>query len=284
MSHVNSKDILIEAKRKRYGVLGLLGGNLESVVGMIRAAEELRSPVILVYNMEVNPKIPMDLGVQLIVNAASNADVPVGTILDHGHDLETISRAIQYGASSVMFDGSGLPYEENVRKTKEVVNYAHARGVCVEAELGSIAGSAVDPADLGPSSHYTDPDIAADFVSRTGVDSLAISFGNAHGVYRGEPHLDLGRVRQVAEAVSVPLVMHGGSGLEDHFYPAIVEGGISKVCYYTSMARGAFKTIKTKVENEKANGAYHDLISWSVDYFYHETCKLLRLTGCTSVI
>jgi fructose-bisphosphate aldolase, class II len=284
MALVNSKDILIEARKKRYGVLGLLGGNLEAVVGMIKAAEELRSPVILVYNMEVNPKIPMEFGIPLIVNAAAAANIPVGTILDHGHDLQAISKAIKYGTSSVMFDGSGLPYEENVCRTKEVTDYAHARGVCVEAELGSIAGSAVDPNDLGPSSHFTGPDIAVDYVSRTGVDSLAISFGNAHGVYRGEPCLDLGRVREIAKAVKVPLVMHGGSGLEDGLYPTVIESGISKVCYYTSMARSVYQSIEAKMEKEGADRAYHDLTSWSIDYFYEETCRLIRLMGSVGVI
>jgi fructose-bisphosphate aldolase, class II len=284
MTLVNSKDILSEAKKKRYGVLGLLGGNLESVIGMVKAAEELRSPLILVYNMEVNPQIPIELGMPLIVKAARIANVPVGTILDHGHDMETIAQAIEFGASSVMYDGSGLPYAENLCKTKEVVDYAHERGVCVEAELGSISGSVLNEDDLGPSSTFTDPEVAVDFVSKTGVDNLAISFGNAHGVYRGQPILDLERVRQIANAVEVPLVMHGGSGLEERLYPMIVESGISKVCYYTSMARGVFQEIEMKMEKASFNGAYHDLISWAIDYFYRDTSRLLRLVGCDGVV
>jgi fructose-bisphosphate aldolase, class II len=284
MTLVNSKDILVEGRKRQYGVLGLLGGNLESVIGMVKAAEELRSPLILVYNEEVNPKVRIELGMPMIVHAAKIASIPVGTILDHGHDLVTIAQAIEYGASSVMFDGSGLPYDENLTRTKEVVDYAHSKGVCVEAELGSIAGSVIDVDDNGPSSTFTDPEIAADFVLKTGVDSLAISFGNAHGIYQGQPQLDLERVRQIAKAVQIPLVMHGGSGLDDRLYPMIVESGITKVCYYTTMARGAFQEIMTKAEKGSHNGAYHDLISWSIDYFYRDTCRLLKLVGCAGTV
>lgn len=285
MPLVSSKEILAEAKEKRYGVPGLLGGNLEMVIGQIMAAEEKGSPVILVFNQEVNPKIPIELGMPLIVNAAKRARVPVATILDHGHSLESIVKAIRLGTSSVMFDGSSLPYEENVKRTKEVVRIAHAAGVCVEAELGSIAGSAVDPEESGPESAFTDPDMAADFVERTGVDALAISFGNVHGAYRGEPHLDLDRVRKIRSVVDIPLVMHGGSGLDESEYGKIVESGISKVCYYTTMARGAYNDLRSMMADAGQNViAYHDVISRAIDYFYTETKKLLDILGGSGVV
>jgi fructose-bisphosphate aldolase class II len=285
MPHVSSKEILSEARERRYGVAGLVGGNLEMVIGQIAAAEERRSPLILVFNQEVTAKIPMELGMSLIVNAAEKAHVPVATILDHGQSIESIVRAIRFGSSSVMFDGSSLPYEENVKRTREVVRIAHAAGVCVEAELGSIVGSAVEPEDRGTEAAFTDPGMAADFVDKTGIDALAISFGNAHGVYKGEPNLDLERVRRIRSMVDVPLVMHGGSGLAESEYARIVESGISKVCYYTAMARGASGDLrKMMLDAGQDNIVYHHIISRAIDYFYTETRKLLDILGCSGVV
>lgn len=279
MALVNCRDILQEGREKGYGVLSLLGGNIEMALGMIRAAEEMSHPIILTFTQEVNLGIPLEVGMPMLVNAAQRANVPVGTILDHGSDLNMVMRAIDCGTKSVMFDGSLLPYEENILRTKEVVDYSHPRGVCVEAELGSIAGSAVDSHSTGPEGIYTDPHVAAEFVKRTGVDYLAISFGNAHGVYRGKPKLDLERVKQIYQAVEVPLVAHGSSGLEDDLYPQLVKSGITKVCYYTAMARAAYKDLKSFTEQAGPDSAYHDIIARSMDFFYRDTKRLLKLLG-----
>jgi len=281
MPLVSSSEILTEARKRRYGVPSLLAGNLELVIGPLMAAEERRSPLILPFNQEVTPKVPMELGIPMAVNAARRAKVPVAVILDHGKCLEEIVKAIHLGASSVMFDGSHLPYQENVRQTREVVRVAHAVGVCVEAELGGIAGSAVDLVDGGPESSFTDPDLAVDFVERTGVDTLAVSFGNAHGVYRGEPKLDLDRVRKIHTLIHIPLVMHGASGLAEDEYPRIVASGISKVCYYTAMGIGAANELGAMLESAGQDTVvYHHLISRAIDYFCAYTTRLLDLLGC----
>jgi fructose-bisphosphate aldolase class II len=282
MPLVSSREILTQARQKRYGVPSLLAGNVELVIGSVLAAEERKSPLILPFNQGVTPKIPMEMGIPLAVNAAQRASVPVAVILDHGNSLEDAVRAIHLGASSVMFDGSHLPYEENVRQTQEVVRVAHAVGVCVEAELGGLSGSALDLDDSGPEASFTDPDQAVDFVHRTGVDTLAISFGNAHGVYRGEPNLDLDRVRKLHTMVHVPLVMHGASGLAKDMYPRIVESGISKVCYYTAMGIGAANDLgRTLASAGQDTVVYHHLISQAIDYFYEYTTGLLDLLGCS---
>jgi fructose-bisphosphate aldolase class II len=282
MPLVSSSEILAEARKRKYGVPSLLAGNLELVIGPLMAAEERRSPLILPFNQEVTPKVPMELGIPMAVNAAKRAKVPVAVILDHGKSLEEIVKAIHLGASSVMFDGSHLPYEENVRQTREVVRTAHAVGVCVEAELGGISGFAVDLADAGPESSFTDPDLAVDFVERTGVDTLAVSFGNAHGVYRGEPNLDLDRVRKIHTLIDVPLVMHGASGLAEDEYPRIVASGISKVCYYTAMGIGAANELGAMLESAGQDTVvYHHLISRAIDYFCVYTTRLLDLLGCS---
>lgn len=285
MPLVSSKEILTEARNKRYGVLSLLAGNLEMVIGEIMAAEEQGAPLILVFNQEVTPKVPIELGIPFMVNAAKNAEVPVATILDHGQSLESVVKAIHLGSSSVMFDGSTLPYEENIRRTKEVVRVAHAVGVSVEAELGGIAGSSVDLEDSGPETSFTDPDMAVDFVERTEVDALAISFGNVHGVYRGEPNLDLDLVRRMYSMVDIPLVMHGASGLDKSEYKKIVESGISKVCYYTAMGIGAGNDLRRMLADAGQDAiVYHQIISRAIDFFYSDTKRLMDVVGCSGVV
>jgi fructose-bisphosphate aldolase class II len=289
---VGIKEILVEARRRRYGVLSLLGGNLDMVIGQVAAAEEQRAPLILAFNQEVTPQVPLELAMPMLVSVAKRASVPVATTLDHGDSLESVVRAIHLGSSSVMFDGSTLPYEENVRQTQEVVRVAHTLGVSVEAELGSIAGSAAEtggatasaepPGADDPGSAFTDPELAFDFVERTDVDALAISFGNAHGTYRGEPNLDLDRVREIHSLVGVPLVMHGASGLADSEYQRIVEAGISKVCYYTAMGRRAAADIRSMlVDDAGQDGAvYHQIISRAISSFRADTERVMALVGC----
>lgn len=282
MPLVNSKVILTKARRKKYGIPSLLAGNLEMIIGCIRAAETRRSPLILAFNQEVTPQIPLELGLATAASAAQKASVPVAVILDHGHSLEDVVRAIKAGASSVMFDGASLPYEENIRQTCEAVKLAHATGVCVEAELGGIGGSSINLGERGPESQLTDPAQAADFVERTGVDVLAISFGNAHGVYQDEPALDLDRVRQIHQLVPVPLAMHGASGLAEGDYSRIIASGISKVCYYTAMGRGVSHSLRQMMaEGDQETLIYHHFIARAVDYFYQDAQRLLDLLGCS---
>jgi len=279
----NANDILSAARSGRYGVLSLLGGDFAMIVGLIAAAEDKHAPLILVYNEDVTPMIPMALAVPLLVSAAERARVPVAVILDHGRDIDHVAHAIGLGCSSVMFDGSALPFEENVAQTAAVVELAHGSGVDVEAELGSIAGSAIDLRDAGPKAAFTDPEAAAEFVARTGADVLAISFGNVHGVYRGEPHLDLGRVRDIHAAVPIPLAMHGASGLTDEDYPEIIESGISKICYYTAMGIGASDAIRGFLTGaRRGHVVYHEIMARAEAYFRTEACRLIDLVGCAA--
>ena len=289
MPLVGIKEILTEARSRHYGVLSVLGGNLDMVIGQVAAADELHAPLILAFNQGVTPKVPMELGMPLLVNAARNARAPVATILDHGDSLESVVRAIHLGTSSVMFDGSTLPYEENVKQTQEVVRIAHTLGVSVEAELGSIAGSAAEvgiaavPGQQGdgPQSTFTDPEMAVDFVERTAIDALAISFGNAHGTYTGEPYLDLGRVRAIHDLVDVPLVMHGASGLAEGEYREIVDSGISKVCYYTAMGKAAAADLRSMLMAAGQDGiVYHEIISRAIEFFRQDTIRLMDIVGC----
>ena len=290
MSLVGIKELLTEARRRRYGVLSLLGGNMDMVLGQVAAAEALRAPLILAFNQEVTPQVPLEVAMPMLVNIAQRAKVPVATTLDHGDSLESVVRAIRLGTSSVMFDGSTLPYEDNVSQTRDVVRVAHAVGVSVEAELGSIAGSAAETgaaaaAAAEAKSAFTDPRLAVDFVNRTGVDALAISFGNVHGTYQGEPRLDLDLVRKIHSLVEIPLVMHGALGLADEEYPRIVASGISKICYYTAMGRRAADDILRMLTKAGEGGAvYHQIISEAISFFRADTEKVMELLGCIGVV
>ncbi|MDI9547211.1 MAG: class II fructose-bisphosphate aldolase family protein [Chloroflexota bacterium] len=285
MALVPAHVILADARRRGYGIPCLLAGNLEMTIGQIQAAEELDAPLILAYNSGVTPQVSIALAMPAIANAARQARTPVATILDHGGTLDEVKEAIALGSSSVMFDGSALPFEENVQATAEAARLAHVAGISVEGELGAVGGSSVE---LGASdaavSSMTDPDLAAEFVARTGVDVLAVSFGNVHGVYRGVPRLDLERVRAIAALVDVPLAMHGASGLTDDQYPPIIRSGISKVNYYTAMARAVSHDLRDMLADAPEEGlVYHRIISASIDGFYAKTKELLTLLGAAGM-
>ena len=182
----------------------------------------------------------------IMVFAARRSSVPVCVHLDHGGKLETCIRVMHQGFTSVMYDGSVLPYEENVRNTAEVVGMASIFGAGVEAELGHVGG-AEGGGDDGHGAAYTDPDQALDFAKRTGVDALAVAIGTAHGVYKEKPKLDLNRLRAIRAKTDVPLVLHGGSGLSNLDFRNCVQGGISKINIYTELVQKAVSRISCEV-------------------------------------
>ena len=282
MGHVSLTTVLHDAQIRRYGVPTLWGGSVAKVLGHIRAAELNGAPLCLCYNYGLSPELPIEIGVPLIVSAAKQARVPIATILDHGYDLEMVTQAIHYGVSSVMFDGSHFPYQENIRQTKEVTRIAHAVGISVEAELGAVGGSALETGgneDL--KSVMTDPLQARDFVEKTGIDALAISFGNVHGLYKGEPNLDLDRVRAISRMVSIPLVMHGASGLSDSDFREVIASGISKLNYHTAMSKKAALDLRQKVTTASTDFGYHTVMNWNIQFYEEETKHLCDVLGCT---
>ncbi len=277
-------ELLADARNRRYGIPCLLAGPIEMLVAQVKAAEEAQSPLILAYNAAVTPHISPDLAFPAMVTAAKKATVPIATILDHGDTVEHAMQAILLGSSSVMFDGSALPYEENVRLTSEVVRIAHERGTSVEGELGAVGGSSVE---LGRGDEYasslTDPDMAADFVDRTGIDVLAISFGNSHGIYKGPPRLNLDLVRTIADRVSVPLAMHGASGLTEESYGPIIDSGISKINYYTAMARQVSHDLQTWISDATEEElVYHSISLFVAERFQERTSRLLDVLHCSA--
>jgi ketose-bisphosphate aldolase len=272
-------DLQRTARRHRYAVPHLLGGNLEMTHGELRAAEALGSPIALGLAPEVFASVPMEIAFPMILNAAARATVPVAVQLEHGKSYAQIERALRLGVGSVMFDGSDLPFDENVARTREIVAMAHALDACVEAELGSVGGSALRGRTDDPPGYATDPDLVVDFIASTGVDSLAIAFGNVHGHYRGEPTIDLALVERIAAITDTPLVMHGGSGLPDDVYPAIVAAGISNIHFYTGIAMHAWEAIKEKIGDADRHPPYHEVVAHAVDFFESRTRHVIGLLG-----
>lgn len=246
MAIVTLKEILEDAAEKKYGVGMFDIQNLEMADAVIEAAEEENAPVILALAEvhAVNPGVLEKIG-NIMMTAARQASVPVAVHFDHGMNLDNIIRVLHLGFTSVMYDGSVLPYEENIKRTKEVVRFAKLFGASVEAELGHVGGAEGEcnnPDDL----IYTNPQQAKDFVKKTEIDALAVSIGTVHGVYHFEPRLDIERLREIKKEVKVPLVLHGGSGLSDQDFRNCIENGISKVNIYTEVINEAAK-FKDKV-------------------------------------
>jgi len=281
VSHIDMRTLLADARRRRYGVPNLWGSSMEILLGQLQAAEEVRAPLSLCYCRGQYPEMPLHIAVKLILAAAEHARVPIMTILDHGTDIQTCIQAMELGIGAVMYDGSYLDYEENVRNTQAVVEAARRRGVAVEAELGAVGGSHVEWAKAEAyKSIHSDPELVVDFVSRTGVDALAISFGNRHGLYKGEPRLDYDLVRRIRERVDVPLVMHGASDLPDEAYPQIVANGISKVHFWSGPSKLAVENLRGKLAEKRKESdpvGYHEVFGWNVDFFREITRKYLVL-------
>lgn len=233
MSLVTSKELLLDAQKNHYAIGAFNVENMEMVQAVIAAAEELRSPVIIQTTPGTLKYAAPELYYANVAAAAAAATVPVVMHLDHGSSFNLAMRTLRAGYTSVMIDGSHSVFEENIAITKSVVDAAHAMGVPVEAELGKVGGKE-DDLD-GGSGGYTVPSEAAEFAERTGVDSLAVAIGTAHGVYKGIPKLDVERLSQIREVVSIPLVLHGTSGVPDESVRDCIARGVCKVNYATDL-------------------------------------------------
>jgi len=235
---VTLKEILRDAEEKNYGVGMFNMLNLEMARGIIEAAEEERSPVILGLAQVHLPYIPFEYASLIMNQIAARAAVPVCLHFDHGTDFDAIALAAKSGFTSVMYDGSALPYGENVRNTRAIVALARGRNVSVEAELGHVGGGG-DGADDGYEANYTDPAQVRDFVARTGIDALAVAIGTAHGKYLRPPVLNLELLAEIRAASAVPLVLHGGSGLSDSDFTRTIRNGVRKVNICTELCVAA---------------------------------------------
>lgn len=209
--------ILKKARAGHYAIPAFNINNLEALKAIMAAAVKLRSPLIVQTSEGAIEYAGLDYLIAM-VKVAAKAPIPIALHVDHGKDLKLIKQAIQQGYTSVMFDGSALPLKENIAKTKQVVKWARAKKVSVEAEIGAIAGIEDFVSVAEKDAHLTNPEQAASFAKQTGCDSLAVAIGTAHGAYKfkGETHLDIERLKKIAKLVTIPIVLHGASGvLED---------------------------------------------------------------------
>ncbi|MBS7009192.1 class II fructose-bisphosphate aldolase [Anaerostipes sp.] len=251
---VNSKEILKTAKEGHYAVPAVNVFNLESIKGVLEAAEETNHPLMVCLAEVHTPQLGIEEAAHIIKYYAGKCKQDIVLHYDHGFTPEMVKQAIDAGFTSVMIDGSSLPFEENVEKTKEITDYAHERNVTVEAEIGHVGGgeSYLDPDE--DDTMLTEADEAVEFAELTGVDSLAVSIGTAHGEYKGTPHLNFERLEQIADSVEVPLVLHGGSGSGDENLTKAVQLGICKVNIFTDLTIAA----REKTKEGYGQRSYYD--------------------------
>lgn len=240
MALVNMSDMLLHAYRNKYAIGGFDLVSLDFLEAILAAAERQRAPVILSLAESHFEYYDFELAMAATVEAARRARAPVAIHLDHGDSLESAVRGINLGCTGVMVDASTHAFDENVARTKAVVGMAQGCGVPVEGELGYVAGVEGEDAEKHPGDVvYTSPDEAADYVAQTGVDFLAVSIGTIHGRMQGEPQLDIDRLSAINERLGIPLVIHGGTGLSDTQFRALIKHGVAKINYYTALADAA---------------------------------------------
>ena len=237
---VTLREILQIAENRKIAVGAFNAANLESLQANVAAAEELKVPMILQFAQCHEEWIPLKLIGPLMVDFAKKASVPICVHLDHGETLDYLQQALEIGFTGIMYDGSTLPYGENLANTQEAVRMAVDYGAGVEAELGSMgrreSGAGDGSGAEDETKIYTDPEQARDVVEQTGIDALACSFGTTHGIYLKQPKLDFDVVRRVRELTgNIPVVMHGGSGVSSEDFHRAIEAGVRKINYFTYM-------------------------------------------------
>ena len=260
MALVSSKEILLKAQKEGYAVGAFNAENMEMVQAIVAAAEDLSSPVIIQTTPGSLQYADTDLFFGMVNAEAKKAKVPVALHLDHGNSAELCAKAILSGYTSIMIDGSKLAFSENVALTKKVVEFAHAMEVPVEGELGTVGGKE-DTHEVKDKS-YTDPEEAKEFAEQTGVDFLAVGIGNAHGFYKGVPKLRFDILEKTKSLVSIPIVLHGASGIPDEDVKKSTGLGICKVNFATELRDAFTKGVKEYLEKnpdvfdpKKYNGA-----------------------------
>lgn len=255
MAIVKTKELLKRAQEGKYALGAFNINSLDQPRALIQRAAELKSPLIMVVPGIIEPYVPFDEFVAVTTFAAKKYDVPVGIHLSHGGDLTICERALSAGFTSVMYDGSKLSYEENVKNTKLAVDMGHLYQADVEGELGALGSSFADVSES-----MTDPKLARDYVDQTKVDILAVSIGNAHGFYKGTPKVDLNRlkdIRNALEGTECFLTLHGGTGIPEETVKESIAEGITKICIYTEMCNvGKNNAIKYCQENPQYKGNY----------------------------
>lgn len=269
MSLVTLKELISKADKKGVAVGAFSVGNMEMVLGAVRAAEELDTPIILQI-AEVRLKTsPLNIIGPMMVAAAENSKVDICVHFDHGLNYETVCQALDIGFTSVMLDGSLLSFEDNINLTKKVVEAANEYGASVEAELGVVGGN-----EGGGKAHKiqcTDPDLADVFCKKTGIDALAVAIGNAHGNYPVAPELRLDVLKEIYKKCKTPLVLHGGTGITPEIFQECIRNGVRKVNIATASFDCVTKAAISTASTEKPN--YFTLSENMADAVYENVKK-----------
>ncbi len=246
---VTTKEMFERSRERGYAIVAPDFWDSNSCRTYVETAEELGVPVILSFAQAHSDMLSIEEALAMAKYYGEKASIPVAIHLDHGLDVETVKRAVDLGYTSVMIDASAQPYEVNVARTREVCEYAHAHGVVVEAELGHVGSGDVITSENAEAlkddkNIYTEVEMAKNFVNETGVDSLAVSIGTSHGLYKGTPVIDFDRLHELREALPIPLVLHGGSGSGDENLERCATEGISKINVFTDFTVAAINATK----------------------------------------
>lgn len=244
------RNALAEARSSRYAIGSFNVYNSETIRGVIESGSEMGLPTIVAFGAGYLGNMRLKDVSALVRSMAEDAPVPIVLHLDHCKSLETIAEAINVGFTSVMYDGSSLPFADNMRNAAKVTAMAHAAGVGVEAELGGIAKGAHSNEEDG-TEMYTAPEEAAQFVKETGIDALAVSIGTVHGMYVGTPRIDIERLKKIAAVVNIPLVLHGGSGTPENIIKECISNGIAKINVNTEISVYTVEKVRKLLEETK---------------------------------
>lgn len=272
MSLVTLKELIQQANFQNKAVGAFSVGNMEMILGAVRAAEETRTPIIIQIAEVRLATSPLEIIGPMMVAAAENSNVDICVHLDHGLNYETVETALELGFSSVMLDGSLLSLEDNIALTKRVVEVAREYGASVEAELGVVGGN-----EGGGKAHKiqcTDPSVAEEFCKQTGIDALAVAIGNAHGHYAVTPELRLDVLKDIHNSCTTPLVLHGGSGITPETFQECIKNGIRKV----NIATASFDAVvKASNENTNNGGNYFSLSQNMADKVYENVKNHIKI-------
>lgn len=264
---MNPKEILRDAEKNNYAIVGINATTLEGIHAIIEAAEELDAPVMLSHAQGHEPFAPIDVFGSLFHEAAQKAKVPVIIHLDHGTNYNYVMKAIRNGFTSIMYDCAHLPFEENIRRVKDFTEIAHELGVLVEAEVGQMPSNIVGQGgctEFGVAienirDYYTKPEEASEFVKQTRVDLLTVSFGTVHGLFVEKPDLDIELLKRIHALTDCALVMHGTTGVEDEQVVEAINHGLRKCNYYTGVGIAPIPDIEERIKNAKEPVYYHEL-------------------------
>ncbi|PLS18746.1 fructose-1,6-bisphosphate aldolase, class II [Bacillus sp. M6-12] len=253
MAFVSSKEILNDAYKNNYAVGAFAAHNLEILKAVVSSAEKLQAPILIQTTPGTVKYLGLERTVSLVKATAEKASIPIALHLDHGDSFETAMKCLHAGYTSIMIDGSHLPFEENIKLVRRVVDAAKPMGVPVEAELGTIGGVEDDLEIDEANALLTDPTVAKEFVEQTGIDFFAPAFGTAHGLYKEEPKLRFDLLEEIRERVDIPIVMHGASGVPDESLKRALQYGVAKVNFSTELKVAFVEELRRYlIENPKA--------------------------------